>query len=105
MDGNHGQLCCGENAIVMEQLCCGAREKFDPGVLAQLSCSVKFGRPLKSLTPNGLVLPDCGLNDNDKPDSGTPDTLLLVSVRTCAVGTDPTCWAGKVIKAGVSKIG
>src|ERR1700749_3221989 len=46
-DGSQGQLCCGENEIVIEQLCSGAREKVAPGELAQLSCSVKFGTWLK----------------------------------------------------------
>src|SRR6516162_4581482 len=59
-DGSQGQLCCGENEIVIEQLCSGASEKVPPGELAQLSCSVKFGTPLKSLDPNGLVRPLCG---------------------------------------------
>ena len=58
VDGIHEQLCCGENEIVIEQLCCGARENVEPNALAQLSCSVKFCTPSKSLTPKGLVIPD-----------------------------------------------
>src|SRR5882757_4557678 len=73
VDGSHGQLCCGEKETVMEQLCCGAWEKDDPGGLAQLSCSVKFASPSKSLAPKRLVLPACGLNDNDRPVRGVPD--------------------------------
>jgi hypothetical protein len=91
VDGNQGQLCCGENAIVMEQLCWGAREKDDPAGLAQLSCSVKFAIPSKSLSPKGLVAPDCGLNDKDNPERGVPLSPVLVSVIVCAVGADPTC--------------
>ena len=58
VDGNQGQLCCGEYEIVMVQLSWGPRAKDDPGGLAQLSCSVKFGNPVKSLRPNGLVFPE-----------------------------------------------
>jgi hypothetical protein len=58
VDGNQGQLCWGENAMVMVQLCWGARENVDPAGLAQLSCSVKFAIPSKSLAPKRLVLPD-----------------------------------------------
>jgi hypothetical protein len=54
-DGSHGQLCCGENEIVIVQLCCGASEKGDPGVVAQVSCSLKLGRPSKSLTGKLLL--------------------------------------------------
>ena len=79
-DGSQGQLCCGENEIVIEQLCSGAREKVVPAELAQLSCSVKFGTWLKSLGPNGLVKPLCGLKEIDKPESGVPDTAMLVKV-------------------------
>ena len=91
VDGNQGQLCWGENEMAIMQLCCGARANADPGGFAQLSCSVKFGRPLKSLSPKGLEFPDCGLNDNDKPVRGTADGVVLVSVMDCVVGTDPTC--------------
>src|SRR5258708_32162181 len=79
-DGSHGQLCCGENEIVIEQLCCGAREKADPAGLAQLSCSVKFASPSKSLGPKRLVLPDCGLHNKDKPVRGVPDRPGFVNV-------------------------
>src|SRR5580704_8146523 len=81
------------------------RSHADPAGFAQLSCSVKFGRPLKSLTPKGLVFPDCGLNDNDKPVSGVADRPVLVSVIACVVGTDPTCCAGKIMAAGDNVIG
>jgi hypothetical protein len=105
VDGSQGQLCCGENEIVIEQLCCGARENADPDGLAQLSCSVKFGSPSKSLNPKRLVFPDWGLNDNDKPVRGVPERPVFVSVIVCMVGADPTCCAGKVIEAGASIIG
>ena len=91
VDGNQGQLCCGENEIAIMQLCCGARANADPGGFAQLSCSVKFGSPLKSLNPKELEFPDCGLNDNDKPVRGVAEGAVLVSVIVCVVGTDPTC--------------
>src|SRR5580658_7038213 len=58
IDGNQGQLCCGENEIVMVQLCCGFKLNEDPAGFAQLSCSVKFGSPSKSLSPKMLVAPD-----------------------------------------------
>jgi hypothetical protein len=58
VDGNQEQLSWGENEIAIMQLCCGARANADPGGFAQLSCSVKFGSPLKSLNPKGLVIPD-----------------------------------------------
>ena len=90
LEGSQGQLCCGENEIVIEQLCKGAKEKLAPGELAQLSCSVKFGSSLKSLDPNGLVKPLCGLKEIDNPVSGVPDTALLVTMMVCAVGADPT---------------
>jgi hypothetical protein len=80
VEGNQGQLCWGENEIAIWQLCCGARANADPGGLAQLSCSVKFGSPLKSLSPKGLGFPDCGLKDNAKPVMGVVDGLVLVSV-------------------------
>jgi hypothetical protein len=103
--GSHGQLCCGENEIVIVQLCWGARSNEAPRELAQLSCSVKFGSPLKSLSPNMLVAPDCGLNASETPLSGAFKTLVLVSVIVCVVGADPSSWAGKVSDAGEIVIG
>ena len=44
--------------MVIVQLCCEASANGDPAELAQLSCDVKFGTPLKSLGPNRLVAPD-----------------------------------------------
>src|SRR5258708_7733534 len=105
IDGSHGQLCCGENEIVIEQLCCGAREKADPAGLAQLSCSVRFASPSKSLGPKRLVLPDCGLNNKDNPVRGVPDRPVFVNVMVCVVGADPTCCDGKVSEAGDKRIG
>ena len=58
VDGNQGQPCWGENEIAMVQLCCGARANADPGGFAQLSCSGEIRKPLKSLSPKGLVFPD-----------------------------------------------
>src|SRR5262249_19120435 len=49
--GSHGQLCCGLKVTLMEQDCPGKREKDIPGDDAQLSCSEKLGRPVKSLSP------------------------------------------------------
>ena len=105
VDGNHGQLSCGENEIVIEQLCCGASVNVAPGELAQVSCSVKFGTPSKSLGPNRLVVPACGLNDSNKPVSGVPERAVLVRVMVCAVAADPTCCGGKVSEAGTNVIG
>jgi hypothetical protein len=58
VEGSQGQLCWGENEIVIVQLCCGASENGDPEVLEQLSFDEKFGNPLKSLGPKRLVAPD-----------------------------------------------
>src|SRR5579862_6230317 len=94
VEGSQGQLCCGENAIVMVQLCCGLRLNAAPGELAQLSCSVKFGKPVKSLAPNGLVSPGAGLisvRDKVKPVRGVVVRLLLVRVMVCVVAPNPTC--------------
>ena len=89
-EGNHGQLCWGENEIVIEQLWSGANENDAPGESAQLSCSVKFAVPLKSLAPNGLVIPVCGLNEMVNPESGVPDKALLVNVIVWVLGADPS---------------
>ena len=70
-----------------------------------MSCSVKFASPLKSLNPNGLVAPDCGLNAIDIPESGVPVIAVLVRVIVCVVGTDPTICAGKLRNAGEREIG
>src|SRR5215467_13357848 len=40
--GNQVQLCWGEKAIAIKQLCCGARSKLAPGEPAQVSTSVKL---------------------------------------------------------------
>src|SRR5437879_4667402 len=105
VDGSQGQLCCGENEIVIEQLCCGPSENVDPGGFVQVSCSVKLGSPSKSLRPKRLVFPDCGLNCNDSPARVEPEGSVFVSVIVCAVGADPTCCAGKVSDAGDNRIG
>src|SRR5689334_10642857 len=49
--GSHGQIICGVNETVIEQDWPGVREKLVPGEVAHVSCSEKFGRPLKSLSP------------------------------------------------------
>ena len=88
----------------MEQLCCGARENGDPNEGAQLSCSVKLGSPLKSLTGK-FVLPGCDRKARDRPLSVDPEGSLLVSVMVCNVGVDPKACGGKVRNAGESEIG
>ena len=87
------------------QLCCGARLKGDPAGLAQLSCSVKFGSPLKSLNKVRSEGPDWGLNPKANPISGVPETLMLVSVIVCVAGADPTCCGGKTREATENNIG
>ena len=58
-NGSQGQLCCGENEIVTEQLWPAASVKGVFSAGAQLSDSVKLGRPVKSLkVPNIVVSPD-----------------------------------------------
>jgi hypothetical protein len=89
--GSHGQLSWGENATVMEQLCCGPREKDDPKGFAQVSCSVKLGSPLKSLDPlKGSVAPARGVNDKFRSNGGDPEGSVFVSVIVCVVGNEPT---------------
>ena len=68
--------------MAIMQLCCGARAKADPGGFAQLSCSVKFGSPLKSLNPKGLEFPDCGLNDADRQQLCTETTRVIHCAAT-----------------------
>ncbi len=55
-EGNHGQPCCGENETVIVQLWCAASVKGDPEGLEQVSVSLKFGSPLKSLGPPNVPL-------------------------------------------------
>src|SRR5262249_10098970 len=50
-NGSQGQLCWGLKVTLMEQDCPDKREKDIPGDAAQLSCSEKLGRPVKSLRP------------------------------------------------------
>jgi hypothetical protein len=87
--GSQGQLCCGENVMLTVQLCCGPSEKGDPGEVAQLSCSVKLGRPLKSLTGK-LTLPELSRNVNARPLSVAPAGSVFVTVMLCVVGVVPS---------------
>ncbi len=105
VDGSHGQLCCGENEIVIVQLFCGPRENGDPGGVEQVSCSAKLGKPLKSLSPKGLAFPAWGLRLSVKPFSVEFDGSLLVSVTCSEIGVDPRPWGGKVKDDGVNSIG
>src|SRR5579872_314623 len=108
VEGNQGQLCCGANEIVMMQLSCEFSAKLAPGVCEQLSCSMKSGSPVKSLAPNGLVMPGAGLNvasEIVRPLSGLLERVLLVSVIVCVLGKDPTCCGGNVSVAGDIRIG
>ena len=82
VSGSHVQLCCGEKDMVIVQLCCGASEKADPGVEPQLSCSMKFGNPLKSLREKG--------GTNVRLSKVAPEALGLVSLIVWLVAADPT---------------
>src|SRR4029077_15424944 len=99
-----GQLCCGANEILTVQLCCGPSEKGDPGDVAQLSCSVKLGRPSKSLTGK-FELPEASRNVNTRPLSVVPAGSVFVRVMLWVVGVVPSIWVGKVIDAGIKEMG
>lgn len=73
VEGSQGQLCCGAKKTVIVQLCCDARENGDPEVSVQLSCSVKFGSPVKSLKPPKGLLIFC--------------SRIVMLVRVCALGS------------------
>src|SRR5262249_36640615 len=94
----HGQLCWGAKEIVMEQPCCGRRENNVPSEGAQLSCSVKLARPLKSLNPFGR-------NSNDRLLRVEPDGSVLVRTTVCDVGAEPSNCEGKLMNLRDNVIG
>src|ERR1700722_3419970 len=96
-NGIHGQLSCGEKDIVLVQLWCGASENGAPGVELQLSCSVKFGTPLKSLLMNDKF--------TVRLFKVPPEAPGFVSLIVWLVAGDPTGCAGNVSRAGVIKSG
>src|SRR5450432_3496722 len=100
--GNHGQLCCGLNEIVIEQDCPCARENDDPGEVEQLSCSAKLGSPLKSLEPgNWLSVSSCRFNCNPF----NVEVSVFTSVIVCVVEGEPSSCEGNVRLPGVSVTG
>src|SRR5262249_43976837 len=101
--GSQGQLCCGENETVMVQLFCGPKAKGCPGALAQVSCAVKCGSPVKSPGPvNGTV--SC-VSVKVTFSSGAPAGSLLVRVMVCPTGYVPNGSGGKVTSAGENRTG
>ncbi|SRR5581483_1427034 len=54
-NGSQGQLCWGVKDMVTEQDCPGNRENEVPSDDAQVSCSVKLGSPVKSLSPGSWL--------------------------------------------------
>src|SRR5262245_8208400 len=85
-NGIQGQFCCGANETVMVQDCPPTRENGDPGRVVQSSVSVKCGRPLKSLGPNGPLVV---LKPSVSPFTVAPAGSLFVSVMVCVVGAEP----------------
>ena len=103
-NGIHGQLSCGLKVIVIEHDCPGPREKLDPSDEAQVSCSAKFGRPLKSLGP---LSKSPLFTDQLKviPLRVAPEGSLLVRVIVWVVGAEPSNCGGNVRRADDSVIG
>jgi hypothetical protein len=66
----------------------GLREKLDPNGDAQVSCSIKFERPLKSLgAPKEPLLT---FHPNVRPLRVAAQGSLFVSVIVCVVGIEPS---------------
>lgn len=98
-DGSHGQLSWGEKEIVTVQTCWGAKEKDEPGDVAQLSCSVKCGIPSKSL---GVLPPPGKVNWRLRV---APEGSVFAIENFWEVGADPRSCAGKARVAGLKDIG
>ena len=103
--GSHGQLSCGENATRTVQDCPASREKADPNEGAQVSASVKFASPLKSLGAPLSKAPLLTCQESDRPLNVAPDGSLLVMSKLCAAAPAPSNCEGKVIDAGVRVTG
>ena len=74
------------------------------GALAQLSCSIKLGRPVKSVKPPKVLIGCCRF-EIDKPVSVALEGSVLVRVIVCAEGEVPSACAGKVREGGDKEIG
>src|ERR1700722_5581411 len=100
-NGSHGQLSWGVNETVMMQDLPALSENVEPKGDAQVSCSRKFGRPLKSLGP--LNEPLSTFHCRARPFK--VEMELLDKVIVCVVAGEPSICAGKVITGGVRVIG
>ena len=75
------------------------------GERTQLSDSVKFGNPVKSLNvPKTVVSPDWGVKLRVRPLMVAPEGSLLLKVIVCEVVVPSAC-GGKVNSAGDIKMG
>src|SRR5580704_1925904 len=86
----------------MEQDFADPREKVEP-TGAQVLCSVKLARPLKSL--GASKAPSLTDHCNCRPFRVAPEGLVFVSVIVWEVGVEPSNCVGKTKTAGDSVIG